>query len=230
MAEGGRLDFTAALKNGLKALNIPAPEPAALASLQRYFIELEKWGRKINLVARAAPEQIIENHFLDSLTLLPLIVGQKAHSLLDVGSGAGFPGLALKIACPALTTVTLVEPRQKRVSFLRHVIRCLRLDNIKIIEERLREEKEAWPAYGRPDIITCRALTAIGPFLNMITNCPPHSTIICMKGPRLEKELKDWRHEDPASSFKHTRTLYFTMPGNKAERALAVFTKSPSAA
>jgi len=66
----GTLNFTAALEDGLKALNIPAPEPAALVSLQRYFAELEKWGRKINLVARAAPEQIIENHFLDSLTLL----------------------------------------------------------------------------------------------------------------------------------------------------------------
>ncbi len=221
----GTLNFTAALEDGLKALNIPAPEPAALVSLQRYFAELEKWGRKINLVARAAPEQIIENHFLDSLTLLPLIADMEAQSLLDVGSGAGFPGLALKIACPALT-VTLIEPRQKRVSFLRHVIRCLHLDNIKIIEERLREDKEAWPAYDQPDIITCRALTTIGPFLQMVTNCPPHSTIICMKGPKMEEEVKAWLQDDPASPFKHTKTLRFTMPGNKAERALAVFTKN----
>ncbi len=224
MAEG-TLNFTAALKNGLDALDIPAPSPAALANLQRYFAELEKWGRKINLVARAAPEQIIENHFLDSLTLLPLIASQKAQSLLDVGSGAGFPGLALKIACPELT-VTLMEPRQKRASFLRHVIRCLHLDKIRVIEERLREDKEAWPAYGQPDIITCRALTAIGPFLKMVASCPPHSTIICMKGPRLKEELKAWQHDDPASPFKHTKTLRFTMPGNKAERALAVFVKS----
>ncbi len=224
MAES-TLNFIAALKNGLDALDIPAPKPAALANLQRYFTELEKWSRKINLVARAAPEQIIENHFLDSLTLLPLIASHKAHSLLDVGSGAGFPGLALKIACPELT-VTLMEPRQKRVSFLRHVIRCLHLDNIRVIEERLREEKEAWPAYGQPDIITCRALTAIGPFLKMVTNCPPRGTIICMKGPKLKEELKAWQHDDPASPFKHTKTLRFTMPGNKAERALAVFAKS----
>ncbi len=224
MAEG-RLDFTAALKNGLKALNIPAPEAAALAGLQRYFSELEKWGRKINLVARAAPEQIIENHFLDSLTLLPLLADMEAQSLLDVGSGAGFPGLALKIARPELT-VTLIDPRQKRVSFLRHVIRGLHLDNIKVIEERLREDKEAWPDYGRPDIITCRSLTAISPFLKMVTNCPPHSTIICMKGPKMKEELKAWQHDDPAGPFKHTKTLHFTMPGNKAERALAVFTKN----
>ncbi|VAW35228.1 16S rRNA (guanine(527)-N(7))-methyltransferase [hydrothermal vent metagenome] len=225
MAEGLEVNFTAALESGLEALDIPAPEPAALALLQRYFAELEKWGRKINLVARAAPEQIIENHFLDSLTLLPLIAGQKARSLLDVGSGAGFPGLALKISRPELT-VTLVEPRQKRVAFLRHVIRTLRLDNIKVIEERLREDKEAWPAYGQPDIITCRALTAIGPFLKMLTNCPPRGTVICMKGPRLTEELKAWQQDDPASPFKHIKTLRFTMPGNKAERALAVFAKN----
>ncbi len=224
MAEG-TLNFTAALKNGLDALDIPAPSPAALVSLQRYFAELEKWSRKINLVARAAPEQIIENHFLDSLTLLPLIADMEAQSLLDVGSGAGFPGLALKIARPELT-VTLIEPRQKRVAFLRHVIRSLHLDNIKVIEERLQEDKEAWRAYGQPDIITCRALTAIGPFLRMIAGCPPRSTIICMKGPRLKEELKTWQHDDPASPFKHTKTLRFTMPGNKAERALAVFVKN----
>ncbi len=224
MAEG-TLNFIASLEGGLQALNIPAPEPAALARLQRYFTELEKWGRKINLVARAAPEHIIENHFLDSLTLLPLLTEMEAQSLLDVGSGAGFPGLALKIARPELT-VTLIEPRQKRVAFLRHVIRCLHLDNIKVTEERLREDKEAWQAYGQPDIITCRALTAIGPFLRMIAGCPPHSTIICMKGPRLKDELKAWQQDDPTSPFKHTKTLRFTMPGNKAERALAVFSKN----
>ena len=86
-------------------------------------------------MAKAEEKVLIESHFLDSLTMLPLVKDCPPPGLMDVGSGAGFPGLALKIVCPDLL-VTLVEPRQKRTSFLRNVIRILGLEKIVVLETR----------------------------------------------------------------------------------------------
>lgn len=93
-------------------------EPAACERLQIYLNELMKWNQRINLIARNTGEQqAIEIHFLDSLALLPLLTRtDDAVHLLDVGSGAGFPGLVLACVLPE-AHFTLVEPRQKRVSF-----------------------------------------------------------------------------------------------------------------
>ena len=130
-----------------------------------YLAELLKWRRKVNLIARDTPEpQVVENHFLDSLSLLPLIQGHRAH-LLDVGTGAGFPGLVLACVRPDIR-FTLVEPRQKRVSFLRHVVRTLGLDNTEVVADRIEPHLQEWR--GRFTHITCRAVAEPGLFLPLI--------------------------------------------------------------
>ena len=91
------------LARGLQAMGfVLENEAAVLARLASYFGELQKWNKRVNLVARTLDdEQILENHFLDSLSLLS-ILDNAQNSLLDVGTGAGFPGLVLKAACPEL--------------------------------------------------------------------------------------------------------------------------------
>jgi 16S rRNA (guanine527-N7)-methyltransferase len=230
MAKHDKVDFSRILRDGWREMTIPGPSRLPedkLPQLEKYFVELEKWCLKINLVAKAEAAQIIENHFLDSLTLLPLLEPYKkegAPTLLDIGSGAGFPGLVIKIVCPWLRVI-LVEPRQKRVSFLRHIIRSLHLDNIDLREERLVEDKAQFQEnYGQPDIITSRAVADIKTTLKMLSASPAKSKIICMKGPKAEAEIEEWR-KTAASPFTLIGHQRFTLPVSGAARALIVFAK-----
>ena len=110
------------LQEGLGAMAITL-DGQAQERLLTYCGELLRWSARINLVAKAPLRETIETHFLDSLTLLRVLPPPERtqQPLLDIGTGAGFPGLALKAARPEIPVI-LVEPRQKRVSFLRHVI------------------------------------------------------------------------------------------------------------
>lgn len=217
------------LAEGARRLGI-APERAAIERLCRYQAELAKWNRRINLVAAAPPHQWLETHFLDSLTLWPLIAQIQADcateqqlSLLDIGSGAGFPGLVLKCWDPAALAVTLVEPRLKRVSFLRHLIRTLNLEGVRVLAQRLE------PGQTLPEtftVITSRAFTALAPFLALCAPLsPPGGRVVCMKGPRAEDELARWRREQPHPPFRLEESRTFALPFSGAERNLLIFCK-----
>lgn len=212
------------LNRGLERLGL-APLPSQpLEQLWLYFLELAKWNSKMNLVAKAPELDILETHFLDSLTLLPEIGDGP---LLDVGSGAGFPGLALKIARPGLA-VTLLEPRQKRVSFLRQVIRALGLHGITVLDDRLAAGDLAFvQRHGQFPVITCRALTEIDPFLAMVQSIAPlRGLVVCMKGPRAEEELAAWQQQSPASPFVLARVMRLNLPYSGAGRNLIIFQKA----
>ena len=115
-----RTDVEDFLAQGLDLMGLALDnQPEALVRLALYFEELNKWNRKVNLVARTLDDrQILEDHFLDSLTLLEFLAPEirQRGTLLDIGTGAGFPGLVLKAVCPQLP-VTLIEPRQNRFFF-----------------------------------------------------------------------------------------------------------------
>ena len=143
-----------------------AVDPAGVERLLEYLAELMKWSRRVNLIARDTPEaQVVETHFLDSLTLLPFLDGAGGIHLLDVGSGAGFPGLALACVRPD-ARFTLCEPRQKRVSFLRHVVRTLGLANVEVAPDRVDAHTADWP--GRFTHITSRAVAEPAAFLPLV--------------------------------------------------------------
>ena len=143
-----------------------AMDVAGVERLLVYLAELMKWSRRVNLIARDTPEaQVVETHFLDSLTLLPFLDGAGEVHLLDVGSGAGFPGLALACVRPD-ARCTLCEPRQKRVSFLRHVVRTLGLANVEVVAERIEAHLADWP--GRFTHITSRAVAEPAAFLPLV--------------------------------------------------------------
>jgi len=171
-------DFKGRLKEGLDHLELSLADDS-IKSLEIYFNELKKWAGKINLIARSSSdEEILENHFIDSLTILPLLKKTDSH-LLDIGTGAGFPGLVCKAAWPGLK-VTLVEPRQKRVSFLRHIIRTLGLHDVAVLDCRIEDEARL-PSISSFTHITGRAVSNIKNFMAPSTAIGHYNEIIPMK-------------------------------------------------
>lgn len=214
-------DFGQRLETGLHTLGLEI-SPEACDRLTVYFSELKKWGSKVNLIAKAtSDEQIVESHFLDSLTLLPFLDGDCTH-LLDIGTGAGFPALICKAARTDLA-VTLVEPRSKRVSFLGHMARTLALEQVKILSCRVEDELQL-PSSLDFTHITARAVTEIGPFLQMVERFAPSSPqLLCMKGPRWQEELTAASKILAQSSFTLERVVECTLPFSGAERRILIF-------
>lgn len=106
-----------------------------LAQFDAYRTELLKWNEKMNLVSEKSSHDIVRRHFQDSLTALPFIENHDA-GMVDIGCGAGFPGIPLKIATPSLS-LYLLETNRKKVSFLKHVIRLLNLADTYVLHERI---------------------------------------------------------------------------------------------
>jgi 16S rRNA (guanine527-N7)-methyltransferase len=159
--------------------------PEQIEQFLVYLALLLKWIRKMNLTALRTPAEIIIHHFLDSLPLLPYLP-QNAR-LLDIGSGAGFPGLPLKIARPDLT-IDLVEATAKKASFLKEAVRRLGLSGMNVIPVFLGKEPVALPPEVSWDFFVSRGvkleavLRAVKPFWG------PAQRLLLMKGP-------DWREE-----------------------------------
>ena len=159
-----------------------------LARLKRYAEMLEKWNRRINLVGRGTIENLWRRHMLDSAQLLPLIP-QDAGSLVDLGSGAGFPGLVLAIC--GVKNVHLIEADRKKCAFLREVAR--ETDTPVTIHNKRIEEIESFQA----DIVTSRALAPLPKLLDMAAPfTKKHSILLFLKGKQADQELtsaaKEW--------------------------------------
>lgn len=149
-----------------------------------YLEELKKWNRAYNLTGLKTDRDIIIKHFLDSL-LFAKSLPPEALTLADIGSGAGFPGIPVKIMCPELA-VFLIEPTRKKAVFLQHICNKLQLKNIEIMDKRIEEVKGL-----KVDVALTRALFSIRDFIGKtkdILNIK--GTMILSKGPGLEKELE----------------------------------------
>jgi len=202
----------------------------ALSRLALYFKELKKWNKKINLVARTQDDhQVLENHFLDSLTLLSLLnlENQEQETVLDVGTGAGFPGLVLKTVCPLLPVV-LIEPRRNRYYFLKHIVRILDLQGVELLNVRLEEATKLKELSGRNfSIITSRAFTDIMQFIGLTAPyLVPGGRIVCMKGPDAEKEIDTLVLKGFPDRFYVAGTGKFQLPFSKAERILVLINRT----
>ena len=150
----------------LKKLNIDINNKK-LEQLDKYYKLLKEWNEKINLTRIIEEKEVYLKHFYDSLTLFKVIDLKKNIKLCDIGTGAGFPGLVLKIVFPTLS-ITLVDSLQKRINFLNNVIQDLNLDNIETIH--IRAEDFAKQNKNKYDVVTCRAVSRLK---NLIDYCIP---------------------------------------------------------
>ncbi len=185
MVEGLSENFIA----GLHQLHLALSEQQ-LEQFVRYQQELLEWNARFNLTAITDPEGVQVKHFLDSLTLLTVRDRPRAR-LLDIGSGAGFPGLALKIVRPEWEII-LLEATSKKVTFLRHIIETLQLEEgIKAIQGRA-EELAHQPAYRAAfDVVTARAVASLSTLLEYSApHCRVGGALIFPKKGELADELQ----------------------------------------
>lgn len=185
---GDREDLKGLLKEGAGRLGIALGD-REIELFLRYLIELKEWNKRVNLTSLRGNKEIIIRHFLDSLTLVPMVRPFK--TLLDIGSGAGFPGIPLKIALPSLK-VTLLEATGKKVFFMRHVIRTLGLKDIEAVRGRAEDpDAHIQERLGAFDVVTSRAWGGLNRFLEVANPYVKEGgLILAVKGPKGVEELK----------------------------------------
>jgi 16S rRNA (guanine527-N7)-methyltransferase len=159
-----------------------------LAQFDVYKNELLQWNAKTNLISENSSQDIITRHFLDSLTAIQFI--QKPNSrIIDVGCGAGFPGLPLKIALPTLK-LYLLETNRKKVSFLKHIIRLLNLADTFVLHDRVENIIKADSWKEKFDILISRASFKLSELLPQGEFfLAPGGNLIALKGPKVDKEF-----------------------------------------
>lgn len=150
-----------------------------------YLTELKKWNKAYNLTAIKTDKEIIIKHFLDSL-LFGKVMPSNIHSVVDIGSGAGFPGIPIRIMNPKLK-MFLVEPVKKKALFLQHLCAKLKLNDIEVIDKRIEEIENL-----KVDAAVTRALFSVKDFINKTGNILKQDGILILsKGPKLDEELKE---------------------------------------
>jgi len=198
------------LKNGLNNIGIKVSKQQ-IQLMAIHANELATWNKKINLTAIKEPLQIAEKHFIDSIAAASLLGNES--SIIDMGSGGGFPGIVIKIMKPSLKVV-LIDSSRKKVNFLKHMIRMLHLDNIDAIHSRVEDLHQNELYKNRFDAVISRAFTELSdfielasPFLNGI------GVIYAMKGKHAKKEIT------PAISGEFDLTTdYYQLPFEKSDR------------
>ena len=160
---------------------------------QTYYDELTVWNATVNLTAVSGWEEVQTRHFLDSLaasTALPATVLGGSDRLLDVGAGAGFPGLPLKIAFPRID-LALLEATAKKTAFLRHVVGTLGLEGVEVVTGRAEEEAHRPEMRERFGAVVSRAVARLDVLAELcLPFCAVDGVMVAQKGPKVEEELR----------------------------------------
>jgi len=166
------------LTRGLEALGL-ADRPGLLEGLRAYRDEIETWNERLGLVSLKDPDDLVVKHFLDSLAPWALFETWGFSSLVDLGSGAGFPGIPLALAFPQART-WLVERMERRAGFLEITLEHLRLPQVAVVQKTFQEVKDKF------DVVTFRAVTALEPKIvkKMLRLLNPGGRIAAYKGRR----------------------------------------------
>ncbi len=182
-------DAVTILTRGTAEMGVPL-DATGRERFALYAELLQLWGRKMNLTSRLETREIISTHFLDSLAAFPLLTAARESSLIDIGSGAGFPSLPLKICLPGLSVV-LVESAHKKVSFCREVIRRLDLADAAVVEGRGEAVAMEEDLAGAFDWAVIRAVGEAAKMVRLsFPFLRPGGTLILYKGDPGKEELR----------------------------------------
>ncbi len=205
----------------LKLLNINYNEEM-LNKLDLFYKLLIEWNDKINLTTITSLEDVYLKHFFDSLTLSKVVNLDQNLKLCDVGSGAGFPGIVLKIFFPQLE-ITLIDSLQKRVNYLNNIIEALDLKKIKAIHTRM--EDYSLSHEEEFDIITARAVANMNVLLEIsVKSLKINGKLVLMKA-NCDEELANSNNAQEKLFCNVERIEKFTLPNEDSNRTLIVLEK-----
>ncbi|WP_053369043.1 16S rRNA (guanine(527)-N(7))-methyltransferase RsmG [Bacillus sp. FJAT-27245] len=198
---------------------------AQLGQFETYFKTLVEWNEKMNLTAITDRDEVYLKHFYDSLSAAFYFDFSGTLTLCDVGAGAGFPSIPLKIAFPSLN-VTIVDSLNKRITFLNHLAKALELDNVHFIHDRAEtfgtkpEHREGY------DIVTARAVARLSVLSEL---CLPlvkqGGHFIALKAANAKEELEDAKKAITVLGGKTYETNTFSLPLEESERSIIVIKK-----
>jgi 16S rRNA (guanine527-N7)-methyltransferase len=201
------------LEKGLLELGLPIGYEQQGLLLQ-YLLLLEKWNQVYNLTAIRDLTKMVAAHLLDSLSVVPLLTGE---TILDVGSGAGLPGIPLAVAMPGCK-VTLLDSNHKKAAFLRQAVADLAMKNVNVVCERV----ESWVAPTGFEVIISRAFSDLGEFVTLTGRLlAPGGVIAAMKGLHPFEEL-----ERVPRGFRVREVRALQVPGLEAERHLVLIERA----
>jgi 16S rRNA (guanine527-N7)-methyltransferase len=206
---------------GAEIFGIHLDEKTA-AAFDLFLRELLKWNQKINLTAIRSEKGMVLKHFLDSLSIVPYL--PKQSSILDIGSGAGFPGIPLKIVQPTLE-VTLIDSVLKKVNFQRHILRMLGLKEVEAIHGRVQDKGILQRLARRFNIVLSRAFSDLQTFLALsFPFLKEEGTVIAMKGEVGEKEMR-LLPEAEGTQYRLKKAVPLVLPFSSFKRTILLFEK-----
>ena len=201
------------LEKGLMELSFPLSAKQQDLLLQ-YLVLLQKWNQVYSLTAVRDLTKMVGAHLLDSLSVAPLLSGE---NVLDVGSGAGLPGIPLAVAKPD-RKVTLLDSSHKKTAFLRQAVADLALKNVDVVCDRV----ESWAAPAKFGVIISRAFSDLGEFVSLSNRLlAPDGVLAAMKGIYPFEEL-----ERLPAGFRVKEVKVLQVPGLDAARHLVLIERA----
>ena len=198
----------------LKELNITLSTEQQ-QKLDKFYHLLVEWNKKINLTRITSEEDVYLKHFYDSLTIVKVVDLNKVHTLCDVGTGAGFPGIVLKIVFPHLK-ITLIDSLQKRVNYLNSIIKDLSLNEIEAIHSRGEDYHEKF------DVVTARAVANIEKLLTYTMHIVNNQGVLVAMKANITEELNPDVQQKINRKYTIKKIEQFSLPYENSIRSLVV--------
>lgn len=197
-----------------------------LEQFDLYYKELVAWNEKMNLTGITEREQVYTKHFYDSISLAFFLDMDEINKLADIGSGAGFPGIPLKICFPHLK-LTIVDSLSKRISFLQHVCTTLKLSDVQLIHGRAEDVSRQFAHRDAYDLVTARAVARLS-LLNEF--CLPFTrkdgVFAAMKGSDPSEEVNEAKFSLKELRAELGRVESFSLPVEESDRHIIIIRKT----